>query len=293
MTFIPNINNSYAPKCWKVSKGEVIYTSTWGRLPINGKCLFYKVEIEKKDSLAALNDYQEILDSLIEFYNNDTTIARAKITLDRHSRHYPKEITPLDKWLASNNGIGKKEYYKSILMPISYDVVPLVEGKYLFYLRNKKELSKWAFEYRPNSIGLNKEKENWEYIVTYSSDSTKILPKYKLKDQIEKDNYNFNSIDDEAFFEGHFIVIIQRGIEFLFNLTTGNIYLLTQKRVKKIGEIITVSSNGNQRYLVEDRDKAQILVTGEIRRYSYNDPFPNIRRMDMASNIREILERFE
>ncbi|WP_163217886.1 hypothetical protein [Bacteroides sp. 224] len=96
---------------------------------------------------------------------------------------------------------------------------------------------------------------------------------------------------DEPFFQGNFKVIFQGEHSYIFNLHNGRIYYIEQCQIRFLGKIILDNYSSLQHlfYIIEDRDKEEVLVFGPIEwAENQNTPLPNVNRV----RIEDVMDRF-
>ena len=292
ITHIPSINNGLVPNCWKKQKDYFVFTSTYGYLPSYGKTLIDKCKIEQLDSLSLRRAYRHKLDSILPLFQRDTFLARGKLALDKIAKFGAIRNKPLFQWIMANSdGMNKKTFFETILVPLSYDIVPLEQNHFLLYLRNRKELTKWKFHFNQNERTDN----NWQHILTYSSDSVKYMPASDPMFKLQMDQYHFTAVKDSSFFEGHYIVFIQENNEFLINTKDGAIYFLGLKKIEKIGALYNLKPGPeywlSKQLIIEDRNKERIFVFGKVKKLNKNLPFPTIKELDASLKETELINQ--
>lgn len=282
---------------WCKNKNDIIVT--WVLPPYNRSdrwmALIQTAELDTMDFSKRQRLTEILVDSLtLKFGTRSKAIAR--IGLNQMERKNIRGLKPLLAWFKVFDKFlpGTKAYY-----PIRYDFIPATDSTYLFYIRNRKELSVWYFHY-PKEQKIKSKDSDWKELVTYSIDtipfvlgnrffsmsrsSTNQLPIGK--------HHLYQSIQDTSFFIGNFKIIRQKQQTFCINTHLGNIYHIGKDSIVKVGHL---NVKNYPRWLlskplfIEDRDSEKIIFLAEVKRTNFDFPFPDV---EVLGERDAVYERF-
>lgn len=238
---------------------------------------------------------QMLVDSFTQVYGNRSK-AIAKIGLDQMQNENSRGVAPLLDWFKIFDifARGCQAYY-----PIRYDFIPESDSTYLFYIRNRKELSVWHFTY-PQDKNIKSKPSDWRELVTYSIDTIPFIagsPYISMGRDSTKhlpfgEHHLYQSIQDTSFFKGNFKIIRQDKNTFCINLHLGDIYHIGKESIVKVGE---VNVKDYPRWLlskplfIEDRDNNELIFLANVKRTNEAAPFPKIK---VQKNRLELLRKY-
>ena len=286
--------NSYFPFCWKKDENKIIIAYGYGRMPSNGTALLRSAKIETRDSLSAMEDYVRIIDSL-EIIFGDENKAIAFHGFSKSDLENPRGFSPIEDWFSANYMISREKRLNDIIAYASYDLIPLGNSKYRFYVRNKYELTVWDYQYPALEVDP-RESGDWQEEKTYSRISTLFEPEDDNPRYViaSGNKHFFQSIQDSLFFHGHFKAIQQNQNTFLINEEHGAIYYLGPAEIIKVGQIQNMAQYPTwvleKPIFIEDRDQGVLIFFSIVDRLREDLPFPNIVEMTNETEVREIFK---
>ena len=268
----------YIP-AWTKNKSDILVA--WESIPYRRSYRHYvlleTIEPETKSPLRQ----NELLDSLITTYGSKKE-ALSTIMSEKWVKRNARGVRPVTDWFVVFDIFEK---YCLPYYPIEYDFTPETDSTFLFYIRNKKELSVWHYNY-PKEKSIKSKRSDWQELVTYSidtipfitgspclqkSDTTKLLP--------WGEHHLYESIQDTMFFKGRFKIIQQKGETFSINLHTGYIHHIGEDKITRVGRVEIKAYpkwQFKKRIFIEDRDHEQLIFMAEVERYDKEAAFPDI-----------------
>lgn len=299
LTYYAILKNEYFPHCWKKFKNRVLLTEGYGRLPYGGIVMLKDYPLETRDSITYTHYYDSVNIVLKKRYPNREEFEEASFQMALKDAPKFKEtaIAPVMDRLRYYANIPTYielgEEKQEVIKHLSYDFIPLDSSQFLFYVRTHKELTIWKCNYP--QAGKQSRDEDWEELITYSSDSIYKTPfdiktKYVLP---SGEKHTLNAIQDTSFFEGHIKVIAQGNNTFVINIKTGGIYFIGKKAIEKVGQINLESYSKwlfNKQIFIEDKDAGEIIFFSKVVRHTKNLPFPKINEITQR---KKFIEKFK
>ncbi len=313
--------------CWDIN-GEKVYCLDAVDSE-NSFCSIFKFDIVKNDTSLILKKEKNFHDSLKQVYKTDSLYKNYL-----YEYYYPQKsrkknsrsvisISKLGKVLN-----GKNNDYSLSYGAICYDFIVLDSTNMEFYIRDKKQLTRWHYRYPPTYLD-KQAPDAWTETITYSADTLGSYPyleenlwimnledgwqtnknahrvynKWKRVEPTQTDNpylpsgkkHKYQSIVDSAFFVGQFKVIKQGSNRYFINTQHGAIYTLSSDSLVRIGQIEMDNylPLNDKNIFVEDRDNNELIFFAPVNWGNSNLPKPQIKVMNkkqMRKNYDYLME---
>lgn len=269
---------------WHKKAHEIITTTIYGfdrtKSNIEVTCEF--TPISQLDSATNRKNILRVIDSLTLVFG-EKHIAFNAYLMQENMKQSSFRVRPVLDWLRYPYDMSKKGWMETVLKPTDVDVTYYRDS--LFFLQRKdKSIELWYKKEvkEKRKIAFN---EDWKRLKVYTTDSTCFVLKYLNNGQkislVKSYNCIPNSISDKSIFNGSLKLIMQNGHIFIFNLSNGKIYLLSD-HISLVGQLQNVQHPNlnfeNKALLVEDKDNGCLITAQDIIRYNNNLSFPCIQQ---------------